>query len=133
MIRVDINKDGRCEVEVNGEASRIAFEFAMLTSKLVINMPEYILEKSFEDGLYISKHGMDAFGEKMDKDIKMFDSIDETLEKIFRSEESETEENADDNESDNESNSDGSKDFAKIIMLALVAAALLGNRNDKSK
>lgn len=132
MIRVDMNKDGRCEVELNGERDHVAFEFAVLTSKLAVNTPEFILKKAFEDGLYINEHGMETFGEKLKDDIEVFDSIDETFKKIFHPEEPETEENADDNESDNEPNRGGFKDFATMMIFVLAAATLLGNRNDKT-
>lgn len=122
MIRVEINKGGRVQVEVNGEVEHVAFEFATLVSKLAINMPKEILEQAFEDGLYINKHGMKAFEEKMDEDIEEF-------EEMLRSEESETE----DSEEKNESARNGLKDFSKIMTLALVANALLGDRNDKNR
>jgi len=121
MIRVEISKDGRCQVEVNGEAEHVAFEFATLVSKLAINMPKKILEKAFEDGLFINEHGMKAFEEKMDKDIEDF-------EEMLRSEESD----AKDSEEDDESDRDDFKKFTAMMALAAMMGTILGDRNDKT-
>lgn len=121
MIRSEISDD-RCQVEVNGELGRIAFEFAQLTSHLAANMPEKLLKQVFEDGLYINEHGMKAFEKKMKEDI-------EESEKMISPEESETE----DEENDEESDRGRFKDTVTMIASALAAAALLGGRNDKNK
>lgn len=121
MIRVEISKGGRVQVEVNGEAEHVAFEFATLVSKLAINMPKEILEQAFEDGLYINKHGMKAFEEKMDEDIEEF-------EKMLRSEESDVEESEEDDESDR----DDFKKFTAMMALAAAMGTILGGRNDKT-
>lgn len=117
MIRSEISDD-RCQVEVEGELGRIAFEFAQLTSNLAANMPEKLLKQVFEDGLYINEHGMKAFEKKMKKTIEE-----------FKSEESETEDVEDDDDSDRGK----FKDAVTMIASALAAAALLGGRNDKNR
>lgn len=117
MIRSEISDD-RCQVEVNGELGRIAFEFAQLTSRLAASTTEEFLKQAFEDGLYINRHGMKAFEKKMKKTIEE-----------FKSEESETEDVEDDDDSDRGK----FKDFATMATAALAAAALLGGRNDKNK
>lgn len=121
MIRSEISDD-RCQVKVEGELGRIAFEFAQLTSNLAANMPAVLLKQAFEDGLYINEHGMKAFEKKMEEDIEEF-------KKKISSEESETE----DEENDEESDRGGFKDFATMTAVALAAAALLGGRNDKNR
>lgn len=117
MIRSEISDD-RCQVKVEGELGRIAFEFAQLTSNLAADMPEELLKQAFEDGLYINRHGMKAFEKKMKKTIEE-----------FKSEESETEDVEDDDDSDRGK----FKDFATMTAAVLAAAALLGSRNDKNK
>lgn len=117
MIRSEIS-DNRCQVKVEGELGRIAFEFAQLTSNLAANMPKVLLKQAFEDGLYINRHGMEAFEKKMKKTIEE-----------FKSEESETEDVEDDDDSDRGK----FKDAVTMIASALAAAALLGGRNDKNK
>ena len=117
MIRSEIGNN-RCQVKVEGELGRIAFEFAQLTSNLAANMPRTLLKQAFEDGLYISEHGMKAFEKKME----------ETIEE-FKSKESETE----DVEEDDDSDRGKFKDTVTMIASALAAAALLGGRNDKNK
>lgn len=120
MIRSEISDD-RCQVKVEGELGRIAFEFAQLTSNLAANMPAVLLKQAFEDGLYINEHGMKAFEKKMEEDIEKFENE-------LCSEESETE----DEENDEENDRGGFKDFATMTAVALAAAALLGGRNDKT-
>lgn len=120
MIRSEIS-DNRCQVEVNGELGRIAFEFAQLTSHLAANMPRALLKQAFEDGLYIDEHGMKALEKKMEEDIEEF-------KKKISSEESETE----DEENDEENDRGRFKDTVTMIASALAAAALLGGRNDKT-
>lgn len=110
--------DNRCQVKVEGELGRIAFEFAQLTSNLAANMPAVLLKQAFEDGLYINGHGMKAFEKKME----------ETIEE-FKSKESEAEDAEDDDDSDRGK----FKDFATMTAAALAAAALLGGRNDKNR
>lgn len=117
MIRSEISDD-RCQVKVEGELGRIAFEFAQLTSNLAANMPAVLLKQAFEDGLYINERGMKAFEKKME----------ETIEE-FKSKESETE----DVENDDDSDRGKFKDFVTMTAAALAAAALLGGRNDKNK
>lgn len=117
MIRSEISDD-RCQVKVEGELGRIAFEFAQLTSNLAADMPEELLKQAFEDGLYINEHGMKAFKKKMKKTIEE-----------FKSEESETEDVEDDDDSDRGK----FKDFATMTAAVLAAAALLEGRNDKNK
>lgn len=112
MIRSEISDD-RCQVKVEGELGRIAFEFAQLTSNLAADMPEELLKQAFEDGLYINEHGMKAFKKKMKKTIEE-----------FKSEESETEDVEDDDDSDRGK----FKDFATMTATALAAAALLGGQ-----
>ena len=121
MIRSEISDD-RCQVKVEGELGRIAFEFAQLTSNLAANMPAVLLKQAFEDGLHINEHGMKAFEKKMEKDIEEF-------EKMINPEESETE----DEENDEESDRGGFKDFVTMTAVALAAAALLGGKNDKNR
>nr|DAJ56108.1 MAG TPA: hypothetical protein [Caudoviricetes sp.] len=116
MIRSEIS-DNRCQVKVEGELGRIAFEFAQLTSNLAANMPKVLLKQAFEDGLYINRHGMEAFEKKMKKTIEE-----------FKLEESETEDVKDDDDSDRGK----FKDTITMIASALAAAALLGGRNDKT-
>lgn len=116
MIRSEISDD-RCQVEVNGELGRIAFEFAQLTSRLAASTTEEFLKQAFEDGLYINRHGMKAFEKKMKKTIEE-----------FKSEESETEDVEDDDDSDRGK----FKDAVTMIAAALAAAALSGGRNDKT-
>lgn len=136
MIRSEISDD-RCQVEVNGELGRIAFEFAQLTSNLAANMPAVLLKQAFEDGLYINEHGMKAFEKKMKEDIedikkfeKMVNPEDiKEFEKMINPEESETE----DEENDEESDRGRFKDTVTMIASALAAAALLGGKNDKNK
>ena len=118
MIRIEISDDSRCQLEVKGNLGRIAFEFARLTSHLAANMPEELLKQTFEDGLYINEHGMEAF------EKKMVETIEE-----FKSKESETEDVEDDDDSDRGK----FKDFATMATAALAAAALLGGRNDKNR
>lgn len=117
MIRSEISDD-RCQVEVNGELGRIAFEFAQLTSRLAASTTEEFLKQAFEDGLYINRHGMKAFEKKMKKTIEE-----------FKSGESEAEDVEDDDDSDRGK----FKDFATMTAAALAAAALLGGRNDKNR
>lgn len=117
MIRSEISDD-RCQVKVEGELGRIAFEFAQLTSNLAANMPKVLLKQAFEDGLYINRHGMEAFEKKMKKTIEE-----------FKLEESETEDVKDDDDSDRGK----FKDTITMIASALAEAALLGGRNDKNK
>lgn len=124
MIRIEISDDSRCQVEVNGELGRIAFEFAKLTSHLAANMPEKLLKQAFEDGLYINERGMEAFEKKMEEDIE---DIKEFV-KMINPEESETE----DEENDEENDRGRFKDTVTMIESALAAAALLGGRNDKT-
>lgn len=124
MIRSEISDD-RCQVKVEGELGRIAFEFAQLTSNLAANMPAVLLKQAFEDGLYINEHGMKAFEKKMEEDIE---DIKE-LENMINPEESETE----DEENDEESDRGKFKDTVTMIASALAAAALLGGRNDKNR
>lgn len=121
MIRSEISDD-RCQVEVEGELGRIAFEFAQLTSDLAANMPRVLLKQAFEDGLYINEHGMKAFEKKMEESAEEF-------KKMMRSEESETEDEEDDEESDR----GRFKDTVTMIASALAAAALLGGKNDKNR
>lgn len=121
MIRSEISDD-RCQVKVEGELGRIAFEFAQLTSNLAANMPAVLLKQAFEDELYINEHGMKAFEKKMEEDIEKFENE-------LCSEESETEDEEDDDE---ESDRGRFKDFATMTAVALAAAALLGGRNDKT-
>ena len=120
MIRSEISDD-RCQIKVEGELGRIAFEFAQLTSNLAANMPVVLLKQVFEDGLYINEHGMKAFEKKMEESAEEF-------KKMMRSEESETE----DEENDEESDRGRFKDTVTMIASALAAAALLGGRNDKT-
>lgn len=117
MIRSEISDD-RYQVKVEGELGRIAFEFAQITSNLAANMPAVLLKQAFEDGLYINRHGMEAFEKKMKKTIEE-----------FKSEESETEDVEDDDDSDRGK----FKDFATMTAAVLAAAALLGGRNDKNR
>lgn len=117
MIRSEISDD-RCQVKVEGELGRIAFEFAQLTSNLAANMPAVLLKQAFEDGLYINERGMKAFEKKMKKTIEE-----------FKSKESEAEDVEDDDDSDRGK----FKDFATMTAAALAAAALLGGRNDKNR
>lgn len=112
MIRSEISDD-RCQVKVEGELGRIAFEFAQLTSNLAV-----LLKQAFEDGLYINERGMKAFEKKMKKTIEE-----------FKSKESEAEDVEDDDDSDRGK----FKDFATMTAAALAAAALLGGRNDKNR
>ncbi len=116
MIRSEISDD-RCQVKVEGELGRIAFEFAQLTSNLAANMPAVLLKQAFEDGLYINRHGMKAFEKKME----------ETIEE-FKSEESETEDVEDDGELDH----DDFKKFVAATALADMIVTLLRGRNDKT-
>ena len=120
MIRSEISDD-RCQVEVNGELGRIAFEFAQLTSNLAANMPAVLLKQAFEDGLYINEHGMKAFEKKMKEDIEEF-------EKMISPEDSETE----DEENDEESDRDDFKKFVAATALADMIVTLLRGRNDKT-
>lgn len=124
MIRSEISDD-RCQVKVEGELGRIAFEFAQLTSNLAANMPRILLKQAFEDGLYINEHGMKAFEKKMEEDIE---DIKE-FEKMINPEESETE----DEEDDGESNRDDFKKFVAATALADMIVTLLRGRNDKNK
>lgn len=117
MIRSEISDD-RCQVKVEGELGCIAFEFAQLTSNLAANMPKVLLKQAFEDGLYINRHGMEAFEKKMKKTIEE-----------FKLEESETEDVKDDDDSDRGK----FKDTITMIASALAEAALLGGRNDKNR
>lgn len=117
MIRIEISDD-RCQVEVEGKLGCIAFEFAQLTSNLAANMLKTLLKQAFEDGLYINRHGMEAFEKKMEKTIEE-----------FKSEESKTEDVKDDDDSDRGK----FKDFAAMTAAALATAALLGGRNDKNR
>lgn len=121
MIRSEISDDSRCQVEVNGELGRVAFEFAKLTSHLAANMPEKLLKQAFEDGLYIDEHGMKAFEKKMEESAEEF-------EKKFRLEESETEDTEDD-----ESDRDDFKKFVAAMTLADTIVTLLRGRNDKNR
>lgn len=123
MIRSEIGNN-RCQVEVNGELGRIAFEFAKLTSHLAANMPRGLLKQAFEDGLYINEHGMKAFEKKMEEDIE---DIKE-FEKMINPEESETEDEEDDGESDR----DDFKKFVAATALADMIVTLLRGRNDKT-
>ncbi len=116
MIRSEIS-DNRCQVKVEGELGRIAFEFAQLTSNLAANMPAVLLKQAFEDGLYINKRGMKAFEKKME----------ETIEE-FKSEKSETEDVEDDGELDH----DDFKKFVAATALADMIVTLLRGRNDKT-
>lgn len=120
MIRSEISDD-RCQVKVEGELGRIAFEFAQLTSNLAANMPEKLLKQAFEDGLYINEHGTKAFEKKMKEDIEEF-------EKMINPEESETE----DEENDEESDRDDFKKFVAATALADMIVTLLRGRNDKT-
>lgn len=121
MIRIEISDDSRCQVEVNGELGRVAFEFAKLTSHLAANMPRALLKQAFEDGLYIDEHGMKALEKKMEEDIEEF-------KKKISSEESETE----DEENDEESDRDDFKKFVAATALADMIITLLRDRNDKT-
>lgn len=121
MIRIEISDDSRCQVEVNGELGRVAFEFAKLTSHLAANMPRALLKQAFEDGLYIDEHGTKAFKKKMEEDIEEF-------KKKISSEESETE----DEENDEESDRDDFKKFVAATALADMIITLLRDRNDKT-
>lgn len=120
MIRSEISDD-RCQVKVEGELGRIAFEFAQLTSNLAANMPKVLLKQAFEDGLYINEHGMEAFEKKMGENVEEF-------KKMIRSEESETEDEEDDGESDH----DDFKKFVAATALADMIVTLLRGRNDKT-
>lgn len=120
MIRSEISDD-RCQVKVEGELGRIAFEFAQLTSNLAANMPAVLLKQAFEDGLYINEHGMKAFEKKMEEDIEKFENE-------LCSEESETEDEEDDEESDR----DDFKKFVAATALADMIITLLRDRNDKT-
>lgn len=120
MIRSEIS-DNRCQVKVEGELGRIAFEFAQLTSNLAANMPKVLLKQAFEDGLYINRHGMEAFEKKMGENVEEF-------KKMIRSEESETEDEEDDGESDH----DDFKKFVAATALADMIVTLLRGRNDKT-
>lgn len=121
MIRSEISDD-RCQVKVEGELGRIAFEFAQLTSNLAANMPAVLLKQAFEDGLHINEHGMKAFEKKMEESAEEF-------KKMMRLEESETE----DEENDEESDRDDFKKFVAATALADMIVILLRGRNDKSK
>lgn len=120
MIRSEISDD-RCQVKVEGELGRIAFEFAQLTSNLAANMPAVLLKQAFEDGLYINEHGMKAFEKKMEEDIEKFENE-------LCSEESETE----DEENDGGSDRDDFKKFVAATALADMIVTLLRGRNDKT-
>lgn len=121
MIRSEISDD-RCQVKVEGELGRIAFEFAQLTPYLAGEMPEGLLKQAFEDGLYINEYGLKAFEKKIEENVEEF-------KKMIRSEESKTEDEEDDDDSDRGK----FKDFATMTAAALAAAALLGGRNDKNR
>lgn len=116
MIRSEISDD-RCQVKVEGELGRIAFEFAQLTSNLAANMPAVLLKQAFEDGLYINEYGLKAFKKKMEEAIEE-----------FKSEESETEDVEDDGKSDH----DDFKKFVAATALADMIVTLLRGRNDKT-
>lgn len=118
MIRIEISDDSRCQVEVNGELGRIAFELAQLTSRLAANMPRILLKQAFEDGLYINEHGMKAFEKKMEESAEEF-------KKMMRLEESETE--------DEENDGDDFKKFVAATALADMIVTLLRSRNDKNR
>lgn len=120
MIRIEISDD-RCQIEVKGELGLIVFEFSKLTSHLAANMPEGFLKQAFEDGLYINRHGMEAFEKKIEENVEEF-------KKMIRSEESETEDEEDDGESDH----DDFKKFVAATALADMIVTLLRGRNDKT-